>query len=69
LNPLRIYLYNEGLVRIAIEKYEINMNSLANKYMHITNTDLNIKNKKFISPNNTNDENSNNIFNCINFII
>ena len=27
--------------------------------MHITNTDLNIKNKKFISPNNTNDENSN----------
>ena len=59
LNPLRIYLYNEGLVRIAIEKYEINMNSLANKYMHITNTDLNIKNKKFISPNNTNDENSN----------
>jgi len=59
LNPIRIYLYNEGLVRIAIEKYKLDISSIQNKFMHITNTDLNIKNKKFISPNNTNDENSN----------
>ena len=59
LNPLRIYLYNEGLVRIAIEKFELGLNSVKNKYMHITNTGLNIKNEKFINPNNTNDENSN----------
>ena len=59
LKPLRIYLYKEGLVRIAIEKYKLAINSINNKYMHITNTALNIKKHKFIIPNNTNDENAN----------
>ena len=61
LKPLRIYFYNEGLVRIASEKYSININNLGNKFVHLTNTDLNKLNKNFIHPNdsNSNNENSN----------
>ena len=59
LKPLRIYFYNEGLVRIASEKYSINPNNIGNNYIHLTNTDINKHNKNFINPNNSNNENSN----------
>lgn len=44
--PLRIYMYEEGLVRFACEPY--NLNSKKNKYSHLTNYSLNKHNEKFI---------------------
>lgn len=59
LKPLRIYFYKEGLVRIAAEKFCLKENSLDNKFIHLTGININIKNKNFISPNSTKDENAN----------
>ena len=59
IKPLKIYLYNEGLVRFATEKYDYYNQD--NKYSFLTNLYVNIKNKKrFIYPqNNSNIEDSN----------
>ena len=59
LKPLRIYFYKEGLVRIASEKYSLNLSIIENKYIHLTNVDINRYNKNFIKPNKTSDENAN----------
>ena len=59
LTPLRIYFYREGLVRIATEKYSLNISSLGNKYIHLTNMVINKASKKYIHPSTSNDENSN----------
>ena len=48
INPLKIYVYKEGIVRIAVEKYDLNINDLDNLYKHLTNVAINKKNKKFI---------------------
>ncbi len=57
INPLKIYVYNEGIVRIAVEQYDLNINDLDNLYKHLTNVAINKKNKKFIE--NDDNENSN----------
>ena len=57
--PLRIYLYKEGLIRIASERYKLKINSLDNKYSHITNTAINFRSKKYKIPKNDSDEQSN----------
>lgn len=64
LKPLRIYLYKEGLVRIASEIFSINTNSIKNKFIHLTNTDVNKLNKNYIRPNNSYNQKANiwNIF-------
>lgn len=59
LKPLRIYFYEEGLVRIASEKYSSDINNIGNKFMHLTNTDVNKYNKNFIHPNDSNSNNEN----------
>ena len=41
LNPLRIYLYSEGVIRFATEKYLTNVKYLSNRFMHLTNTCIN----------------------------
>ncbi|VDK50129.1 unnamed protein product [Anisakis simplex] len=41
LEPLRIYLYNEGLVRFASVPYSTSPSSLTNKFMHLTNYSIN----------------------------
>ena len=64
LKPLRIYLSDEGFVRIASEKYIINERSAANKFIHLTNIYVNKKNKKYKIPNTTSDENAN-IYNLL----
>ncbi|XP_028654955.2 probable tubulin polyglutamylase TTLL2 [Erpetoichthys calabaricus] len=38
-HPLTVYMYQEGLVRFATEKYSLN--SLDNQYAHLTNTSIN----------------------------
>ena len=59
LKPLRIYLYKDGLIRIASENFTLNNNSIQNKYIHLTNICINSKNQNFLTPNNTKIENSN----------
>ena len=47
------------IVRIASEKYSLNINSFKNKFIHLTNTAINKGSKNYIYPNNTDDENAN----------
>lgn len=50
LNPLRIYLYDEGLVRFASNVYNTDSSSLADVFMHLTNYSIN-KNSTTYIPN------------------
>lgn len=48
-NPLRIYIYEDGLVRFASEKYTTNLKELKKKYVHLTNYAINKMNvQKFV---------------------
>ncbi|XP_046748761.1 tubulin monoglutamylase TTLL4-like [Diprion similis] len=40
-NPLRMYIYPDGLVRFASEKYVDDLNCLSNRFMHLTNYSIN----------------------------
>ncbi|XP_068716224.1 tubulin monoglutamylase TTLL4-like [Montipora foliosa] len=44
-DPLRIYVFEDGLVRFATCKYSTSMKSLSNKFMHLTNYSINKKNE------------------------
>ncbi|XP_070565987.1 tubulin monoglutamylase TTLL4-like [Ptychodera flava] len=46
-DPLRIYVFEDGLVRFATMKYSSSMKSLSNKFMHLTNYSINKKNSEF----------------------
>lgn len=46
-DPLRIYIYNEGLTRFASEEYNPK-NIKHNKFAHLTNYSINKMNPKFI---------------------
>lgn len=46
-DPLRIYVYNDGLVRFATEKYTLNPNDLKKRYIHLTNFSVNKKSENF----------------------
>lgn len=51
-NPLRVYIYNDGLVRFATEKYSLDPKNLTKKYVHLTNFSVNKKNlDKFVKNN------------------
>uniref|UniRef100_A0A1B6DER8 Tubulin polyglutamylase TTLL4 n=1 Tax=Clastoptera arizonana TaxID=38151 RepID=A0A1B6DER8_9HEMI len=41
INPLCVYLYDNGLVRFASVKYSNEMSTLADRYMHLTNYSIN----------------------------
>ncbi|XP_013398741.1 tubulin polyglutamylase TTLL4 [Lingula anatina] len=45
INPLRIYVNPEGLVRISVEKYT--MKDINNRAIHLTNKDINDKNSLY----------------------
>ena len=48
INPLRIYRYDEGLVRLATVKYTSVISGLkTNQYTHLTNYSLNKHNAAF----------------------
>lgn len=42
---VRIYLYDDGLVRFASEKYSKEDSSIQNNYIHLTNFAINRENK------------------------
>jgi len=47
VEPLRIYIYNEGLVRFASENYNVS-SVKSNVYAHLTNYSINKKSENFI---------------------
>lgn len=46
VDPLRVYIYNEGLARFCTEEYCLS--NLDNKYTHLTNYSVNKKNINFM---------------------
>jgi len=48
INPLRIYVYQEGLVRFATEEYSNNKKIFGNPYIHLTNYSINKHNKDMV---------------------
>ncbi|XP_025190868.1 tubulin polyglutamylase TTLL4-like [Melanaphis sacchari] len=41
INPLRLYLYDNGLVRFASVKYSSDLSTICDRYMHLTNYSIN----------------------------
>ncbi|KAM6946074.1 tubulin monoglutamylase TTLL4 [Aplochiton taeniatus] len=48
-DPLRVYVFEDGLVRFASCKYSSSLKSLSNKFMHLTNYSVNKKNSEYQS--------------------
>ncbi|XP_071291251.1 tubulin monoglutamylase TTLL4 isoform X2 [Agelaius tricolor] len=46
-DPLRVYLFKDGLVRFASCRYSSSVESLSNKFMHLTNYSVNKKNAAY----------------------
>ncbi|XP_055727890.1 tubulin polyglutamylase TTLL4 isoform X2 [Salvelinus fontinalis] len=46
-DPLRVYIFQDGLVRFASVKYSSSVKSLSNKFMHLTNYSVNKKNSDY----------------------
>lgn len=46
IEPLTIFVYRDGLVRLASEKYDSNQN-IQDFYVHLTNYSLNKKNNNY----------------------
>lgn len=55
-DPLRIYIYNEGLARFCSEKYNLEK-PLSNKFMHLTNYSINKKNINYVANEEENEDN------------
>jgi len=55
-DPLRIYVYNEGLARFSSEKYNL-QKPLSNKFIHLTNYSINKKNINYIQNEEENEDN------------
>lgn len=47
-NPLRVYLYDEGLVRFATEPFTLNPSQMSNRFVHLTNYSINKFSEKFV---------------------
>ena len=47
-DPLRAYMYEEGLVRFATTDYTLTAKSIRNRYAHLTNYSVNKKSENFI---------------------
>ncbi|CAH8631174.1 unnamed protein product [Dicrocoelium dendriticum] len=54
INPLRVYIHEEGLVRFASQKYSNSLRCLGNRFVHLTNYSINRLNSEYVS--NSNDQ-------------
>jgi tubulin polyglutamylase TTLL4 len=59
LKPLRLYFYKKGLVRKAVSVFNISKLGIHDKYMFLTNTGVNMENKKYIYTSKSDDTNAN----------
>lgn len=50
-DPLRVYMYKDGLVRFATTKYTNDLEKLQEKFVHLTNFSINKKSENFVSNN------------------
>jgi tubulin polyglutamylase TTLL6/13 len=58
-DPLRVYIYEEGLARFATEQYEQpSEKNKDNRFMHLTNYAVNKMNEKFVQNNDEDEEHS-----------
>lgn len=58
VSPLRLFLFEDGLVRLATEEYdEPNDMNCKNLFMHLTNYAINKNSKKFVENNEDSDFN------------
>ena len=48
VRPLRLYLYQEGLVRFATKEYSSDLADIADRFIHITNFSVNKTNTDFV---------------------
>ncbi|XP_076293474.1 tubulin monoglutamylase TTLL4 [Lasioglossum baleicum] len=48
VDPLKIYVYPDGLVKLATVKYVNHVSTLSNKFMHLTNTSVNKYSPNFV---------------------
>lgn len=58
INPLRIYLYKNGFVRRCTKKFSLDINSINDKNIHLTNIHVNAGKKEYVHPKNLDDENA-----------
>lgn len=47
-DPLKVYLFKEGLARFATKKYTNNPSATEKQYIHLTNYSVNKKNDEYI---------------------
>lgn len=47
-DPLKVFLYHEGLVRFATVKYSLDQDNLDEKLIHLTNFSLNKNNANYV---------------------
>jgi hypothetical protein len=45
---MKVYIYNDGLVRFATQKYNNNPETLQNRFMHLTNFSINKRAPNFV---------------------
>jgi len=57
--PLRAFIYKEGLVRLATCPYTTDKKSLKKRFVHLTNYSVNKKNEAFVKNTNTTSTNVN----------
>ena len=53
-DPLRIYVFNDGLTRFASRKYSNSNKTISDRFMHLTNFSINKSNKEYQSNNDQN---------------
>ncbi|CAL8084596.1 unnamed protein product [Calicophoron daubneyi] len=53
VNPLRVYIHEDGLVRFASQKYTNSLRCIGNRFIHLTNYSINRLNSEYVS--NTNE--------------
>jgi len=47
-DPLKIYMFKEGLARFATQKYSTSQKSVDKTYVHLTNYSVNKKNEDYV---------------------
>ncbi|BFZ02231.1 hypothetical protein BsWGS_05270 [Bradybaena similaris] len=56
-DPVVIYMYSEGLTRFATVKYDLTLNDLNDRCMHLTNYSINMENEQYVKNIDSNVEN------------